>query len=167
MVVVKSFDASDLDVDNTANAGPKLLKSYLEYAEAVSADDLPGAEAVLDSISSPHGESPKTSAEFMDRLCAELVSRGYEAERDVGIGSCILDVAVRKDGRYVIGIEDDRRIYAAGGTVRERDYHRERFLANRGWRTVRTWTPAVQRHPDGEMERILSEVEKACGNLSG
>lgn len=161
IIVIQSFDPDEILGES---GGPALLRSYLKYAEAVSSGDSAGTAAILDSLSPPGSDRMSGNPGFMDRLYAEITSEGFEADRNLGLSGCAIDIGVKKGGRYVLGIEDDRRIYALGGTARERDFHREVFLSRRGWKTVRVWTPAVQRDPDGEIARILAEVRAAYGS---
>ena len=113
----------------------------------------------MDSLSPPRDDTVPEDNGFMDRLCDALRDEGFETERDLRTGNYVMDVAVKKDGRYILGIEDDRRVYLTGGTPRERDYHRRMFMRNRGWHVIRPWTPSVIRDPDGEIRRIVTEAE--------
>ena len=78
--------------------------------------------------------------------------------RNVGVGDYTIDVAVRKDGRFVLGIECDGLLYHSGMDTRERDYHRRRYLESRGWRMCRAWSPRWWKDAENEIERIVSMV---------
>ena len=67
-------------------------------------------------------------------------------------------MAVRKDGRFVLGIECDGPLYHSGMDTRERDYHRRRYLESRGWRMCRAWSPRWWKDAESEIERIVSMV---------
>ena len=97
----------------------------------------------------------------MDRVYETLVRKGYTVERNVGIGGYTIDLAVKQDGRYILGIESDTRIYASGAGTRERDYHRQKYLESRGWHIHRVWTPGMWKSPDTEISRIVEAIERS------
>lgn len=160
IIIVQSFDPEGLDTEHSACKGPGYLKAYLTYAAAVSSGDHAKASEVLDSLCPPKEDAPAADNGFMDRLCEALNAEGFDTERDLRTGNYVMDIAVKRDGRYVLGIEDDRRVFMGGGTSRERDYHRRHFLASRGWNVVRTWTPSVLKDPEGEIRRIVEETRR-------
>ena len=51
-----------------------------------------------------------------------------------------IDIAVKKNGKYVLGIECDGKLYSISRSARERDYHRQKYLETRGWRIKRLWS---------------------------
>ncbi|MBR2254712.1 MAG: HRDC domain-containing protein [Candidatus Methanomethylophilaceae archaeon] len=159
VIVVRSFEPEELQVDDSKNEGPRILRSYLQYADAVSDGDRERAEEILSSF----GKGPASTGADGDPVAAkvrdELVSRGYEVDSDVGIGGYRMDLAVRKGDRYVLGIECDGHLYSGSSSARERDYHRQRYLESRGWRIYRLWTPNLWRDREGEISHIVSEIE--------
>ena len=72
-------------------------------------------------------------------------------------------LAVKQDGRFILGIECDSRIYAMSGSTRERDYHRQKYLESRGWHIHRVWTPGMWKDPDAEVAKIVEAIESAQG----
>ena len=157
--VVTSFDPSELIVDDMKNRGPKLLKLYLEYCFAVSSDDRQTANGILRSLHRGTDDT-KVAADrtFADRVFRKLTSKGLDVVRDVGIGGYTIDMAVRKNGRFVLGIECDGTLYHSGMDDRERDWHMQRYLESRGWNIVRAWSPKWWKDADAEADRIVSIV---------
>ena len=166
IIIVSSIEPEDLQVDALESEGPRILKSYLQYARAVSNGRRDEAQAILRSYTAPGTderieEEEQAAAPVMDRVYETLVRKGYTVERNVGIGGYTIDLAVKQDGRYILGIESDTRIYASGAGTRERDYHRQKYLESRGWHIHRVWTPGMWKSPDTEISRIVEAIERS------
>ena len=161
--IVLSFDPEELQVENAKNDGPKILKSYLKYAEAISNGQKDLAASILKSFgdnrwkSAPPvpGESPIT-----EKVYSALVRKGYSVEKDVGIGGYQIDLAIKQDDRYILGIECDSHIYEMSDSTRERDYHRQKYLESRGWHIHRVWTPGMWKDPQKEINNIVKAIER-------
>ncbi|MDR1954987.1 MAG: DUF559 domain-containing protein, partial [Candidatus Methanoplasma sp.] len=161
--IVSSFDPEELQVETSKNDGPKILKKYLQYAQAVSNGEKDLAASILESFgdnrwrSSPPvpGESPIT-----DKVYNALVRKGYNVEKDVGIGGYQIDLAIKQDDRYILGIECDSHIYEMSDSTRERDYHRQKYLESRGWHIHRVWTPGMWKDPQKEINKIINAIER-------
>ena len=155
--IVTSFSPSELTVEDMKNDGPKLLKLYLQYCFAVSDGNRMAAEGILRSLN----EAPEVPADaaiddrFEDMVFSTLKSRGLDVVRDVGIGGYTIDIAVRRNGRFVLGIECDGKLYHSRMNTRERDWHRRRYLESRGWNMYRVWSPSWWRNPQAEADRIV------------
>lgn len=88
-----------------------------------------------------------------------LRDRGYQVETQVGIGGYNIDLAIKKNGQYILGIECDGKLYHNTKSARERDYHRQKYLESRRWKIHRVWSPNWWRNPDGEIDKIESIVK--------
>ena len=160
--IVRSFEPEELQVDDAKNDGPRILKKYLQYATAISNGEKELAESILNSFSNERwkpdnivmGDSP-----VLDRVYNALVRKGYTVERDVGIGGYQIDLAIKQEGRFILGIECDSHIYEMSTTTRERDYHRQKYLESRGWHIHRVWTPGMWKDPEGEINKIVKAIE--------
>ncbi len=154
--IVVSFNPSELETDDMKNDGPRILKKYLEYAFAISNGDKQTARSVL--LSFTDGKDKAAATELSGELEAEirsaLVQRGYEVDSNVGIGGYSIDLAVKRDGRYILGIECDSKLYEGCKKARERDYHRKKYLEARGWRVYRMWSSNWWKNPAGELEKL-------------
>ncbi len=160
--IVSSFDPKDLQVEENKNDGPRILKKYLQYADAISAGDRIQADTILHSFGDDRWVEKEEfdSGRIADKVYNALVRKGYTVERNVGIGGYQIDLAVRQDNRYILGIECDSRLYELSESTRERDYHRQKYLESRGWKVHRVWTPGFWKNPDKEISGIIEAIER-------
>ncbi len=158
--IVTSFRPSELNLDDTKNEGPKILQKYLEYAFAISNGDKEDAERVLQSFGETYGIAPAAyETEYAQKVAEALRARGYEIDTQVGIGGYRIDIAIRKEGKYVLGIECDGKLYSTAASARERDYHRQKYLESRGWRIKRIWSSDWWRDSENEINKICALVD--------
>ncbi len=159
--IVTSIIPSDLRVDDIKTTGVHILRKYLDYAYCISSGDRAGAEQVLSSfvdIGLPRTEAK--SGGLADKLYAALVKRGANVERNVGMGSYKLDVAVKNaKGEYAVGIECDDMLLEKDLKARERDVMRKKFLESRGWKLLRVWSSEWY----DDSEKVISDI-LACVN---
>lgn len=88
-----------------------------------------------------------------------LRERGLEVDTQVGVGGYRIDQAVKKNGRYVLGIECDGKLYHSSKSARERDLHRQNYLESREWRIYRIWSPNWRKNPVAEVDKIVRIVD--------
>ena len=158
--IVTSFRPSELNLDDAKNEGPRILKKYLEYAFAVSSGNKEEAEMILRSFGETFGITPVAyETEYAQKVAAALRERGYDIDTQVGIGGYRIDIAVRKNGKYVLGIECDGKLYKTTASARERDYHRQKYLESRGWRIKRIWSMDWWRDPQNAINEICALVD--------
>ncbi len=158
--IVTSFRPAELMLDDAKNDGPRVLKRYLEYAFAISNGDKEEAERILQSFGETFGIAPAAyETEYAQKVADALREKGYEIDTQVGIGGYRIDIAVKKNGEYVLGIECDGKLYSTPASARERDYHRQKYLESRGWRIKRIWSMDWWRDPTAEIERICTLVD--------
>ncbi len=158
--IVTSFRPAELSLEDAKNDGPKILKRYLEYAFAISDGNKEEAELILRSFGETYGIMPAAfETEYAQKVAEALRARGYEIDTQVGIGGYRIDIAVRKDGKYVLGIECDGKLYKASKSARERDYHRQKYLESRGWRIKRMWSMDWWRDADAEIDKLCALIE--------
>ena len=158
--VVSSFDPSELNVENTKNPGPAILKKYLEYTQAVSMNKKDEARRILLSLSSDDSDNTvsedesQVQQEYFDSIADALSQEGIEFQRNVGIGGYTIDFALKKEGRFVLGLECDSHLYTRPDTSRNRDYHRQKYLESRGWKIFRLWSSSWWKNREQEMQKI-------------
>ena len=158
--IVTSFRPAELMLDDAKNEGPLILKRYLEYAFAISNGDKEEAERILRSFGETFGIAPAAvETQFAQNVAEALRQKGYEIDTQVGIGGYRIDIAVRKNGKYVLGIECDGKLYSISRSARERDYHRQKYLESRGWRIKRLWSMDWWRDPDHEIQKLCQLIE--------
>ncbi len=158
--IVTSFRPSELMLDDAKNDGPRILKRYLEYAFAISNRNKEEAEIILRSFGETYGiVAAPLETEFAMKVADALREKGYEIDTQVGIGGYRIDIAVRKEGKYVLGIECDGKLYTVAASARERDYHRQKYLESRGWKIKRIWSMDWWRDPQRVIYNICSILE--------
>ena len=155
VVIVTSFEPQELQVEDAKNEGPKLLRKYLEYAFAVSRKDKETARQILLSFGDTgSNEMLHFDSDFENQVYDALVARGYTVETQIGIGGYSIDLAIKQEDRYVLGIECDGKLYHSSKSARERDYHRQKYLESRGWAIHRIWSTNWWKSPSKEIDKI-------------
>lgn len=159
--IVTSFDPAELQVEDMKNDGPRILKKYLEYAFAVNNGDHETAKQILLSFGDAKnmGQTISFDSDFENQVYDALVEKGYQVDTQIGIGGYSIDLAIRKNGKYILGIECDGRLYHSSKSARERDYHRQKYLESRGWRIHRIWSTNWWKNPKREIDKICTIVD--------
>ena len=117
--IVCSFLPEELDVRGTKNDGPKYLKRYLEYAFAVSDSDKDRQRAILDSFVAYREKHYDPDSVFNDQICEALKARGFDAEKNVGIGGYSIDGVLEMRSMAPNGVEDIRKALMDGMAAAE------------------------------------------------
>lgn len=158
--LVGSILPSDIVVDRVTAEGPKLLRSYIDYA-------ISGPSAIMREFTQTEyieHDSPfeKAVFDFLDR-------KGYKVVTQVGCSGYRIDMAIKHpeiSECYVLGIECDGASYHSARTARERDRLRQEILEQMGWRIYRIWSTDWIKDPITEGQRLINEVEAAISNHS-
>lgn len=163
--IVASFIPEELQVEDTKNDGPKILKKYLQYAKAVNDGDEDAQKQILFSFGDDTnpGEVVTFDSDFelqiYDALNYELREKGFTIDTQVGIGGYSIDLALKYNGKYILGIECDGKMYHSSKSARERDYHRQKYLESRGWKIHRIWSTNWWKNSQGEIKKICELAE--------
>ncbi|MGJ7922198.1 AAA domain-containing protein [Neobacillus sp. LXY-4] len=168
ITVVTSVEPEELNVANTSQLGPKLLKAYLKYVKAVSKAQVEHIQAVVQEINENvnthvqlqelHFDSP-----FEEQVYYQLRNLGYEVTTQVGMSGYRIDLAVvhpKDSSKYILGIECDGAMYHSSANAKERDVYRQRFLESRGWSIERIWSRNWWKNPSAEIERIDQKLKE-------
>lgn len=166
--LVSSIEPHELNVTNAKNDGPKHLKAYLEYAQAVSTLNKDGMQAVLTNLNEEMNTKRQTTSldfdsPFEEQVYSRLTAIGYKVDTQVGMSGYRIDMAVvhpDNPHRYIVGIECDGAMYHSAPEARERDIYRQRFLENRGWKITRIWSRSWWKDANAEIERIDQLIKK-------
>ncbi len=153
--LVGSIYPTDIDTGKVNTEGPKLLRSYIEFA-------MKGSSALLGEAVG--AETATHESPFETSVYNFLKSRGYNVATQVGCSGYRIDMAVKHptyQGRFVLGIECDGASYHSARTARERDRLRQEILENMGWKIYRVWSTDWIKDPVLEGKRLLEAVEKA------
>ena len=149
--VFASITHHDIRLDAARNAGPRVLKRFLQFAET--------GELELPAATGLEPDSP-----FEEAVAAALRQAGQTVDPQVGMAGFRIDLAVRDPagpGRYLIGIECDGARYHSSRWARERDRLRQSVLEQKGWTMHRIWSTDWFQRPDAELQRLLQAVAAA------
>lgn len=171
--LVTSLLPEDIDLWRTRQAGPQLLRAYLDYAQRGGPADVQPAAGPPRSVAGdaategvqPARRHPPTSAQLpgfprvADLLAQALAARGLQLERRIGHSDFRIAIAIRAPhppAHFASGILDDGETYRTAPTARDRERLPEQMLTSRGWRIYRIWSAAWMQDADAEIERIMS-----------
>jgi very-short-patch-repair endonuclease len=156
MTVVSSFSSSDLDPNRLKADGARMLRAYIQYAEAQTI----GGPAALTTGAGPANPFEK---DVMERLTAA----GIPLIGQYGVGGHRIDFAATHPDdptKLVLAIEADGRTYHASPTARDRDRLRQEHLERLGWRFHRIWSTDWFHNRDAEVERALEAYQDAVAS---
>jgi very-short-patch-repair endonuclease len=151
MAVYASILAEDLRLDSAQSDGPRLLRTFLHFAQTGHLD-LPGGHA--DALP----ENP-----FEAGVRGELGRLGHEVVSQVGVAGFRIDLAVmdpKRPGRFLCGIECDGASYHSSPAARDRDRLRQQLLEARGWTILRVWSTDWFKDRSGEVARLDARLRE-------
>lgn len=161
--VVTSIEPEELNIDNSKNRGPKLFRKYLEYVRAVSESNYALVQEILNSLL----ETPKKeyeasdTIEMVEQVYNYLLEKNIKVEKNIGVGGYIIDlVLLDENDNYILAIEPDGKLYEYSKIVRERDYHRKKYLETRGWNVYRLWSYNWFKNKEKELNKIIDVFNK-------
>jgi very-short-patch-repair endonuclease len=158
LMLVSSFDASDMDPERSSAEGVKLLRLYLQYA-ASRGTNL--GNAALDK--------PALNPFEVD-VRDSLQAAGIGVVAQYGCSGYFIDYVAKhptKPGRMVLAIECDGASYHSSPTARDRDRLRQDHLERLGWQFHRIWSGDWFRDKEAEIERTVVAYEKAVERADG
>jgi very-short-patch-repair endonuclease len=153
VVVVSSIRSTDIDLTKTQKRGPRLLKSYLDFAE-FGPNTLPQAQI---------RSNAEADSDFEEAVFTALTRSGYEVHKQVGCSGYRIDLGVldpRNPTQYILGIECDGATYHSAKTARDRDRIRQEILEGLGWNIHRVWSTEWLRSPVKELDRIITRIQQ-------
>ncbi|MGN1457114.1 MAG: DUF4011 domain-containing protein, partial [Acutalibacteraceae bacterium] len=156
--LVGSIMPTDINVDKINSEGPKLLRSYIDFA-------INGSE-VLEKAKT-ESNVDKYDLPFEEAVYNFLENKGYNLKTQVGCSEYRIDIAVKHPKLseiYVLGIECDGNSYHSARTARERDRLRHDVLENMGWKIYRVWSADWIKDPVTEGEKLVEAIESAIAN---
>jgi very-short-patch-repair endonuclease len=158
--LVGSILPTDIDIERISSEGPKLLRSYIDFA-------IHGPSVILRETAESdivEHDSPFEAAvyNFLDR-------KGYKLGTQVGCSGYRIDMAVKHPSisrRYVIGIECDGAAYHSARTARERDRLRQAVLEDMGWVIYRIWSTDWIKDTVTEGQKLTEAIDLAISEYS-
>jgi very-short-patch-repair endonuclease len=103
---------------------------------------------------------------FEQEVANAVRSLGYTVHTQVGFSGYRIDLAVvhpKNPERYILAIECDGATYHSSKIARERDFYRQRFLQQRGWKVHRVWSRNWWKAKHKELEKIQEQINLALG----
>ena len=158
--IVTSFYPTELHVEDLLSEGPKLFKSFMQYAHAIDRKNHSEAQHVLTQLSPHESKQEMITATLKKEVSKRLTKEGYVVHSDIGIGGYTIDVALYDEEakRYLLGILCDSK---EDQDVRNQYYHQTRFLASRGWTLTRVFAPQWYKDTNQEMRRIRKLIKES------
>lgn len=158
--LVGSILPTDIVTERVSADGPKLLRSYIEFA-------IRGPESLESELEV--SETQSFDSPFEESVYDYLVREGFKVSTQVGCSGYRIDMAVKHpslDGKYVLGIECDGATYHSARTARERDRLRQDILENMGWKIYRIWSTDWVKSPQTEQTRLMEAINKAIAEYA-
>ncbi|MFP3088980.1 AAA domain-containing protein [Treponema sp. TIM-1] len=153
--LVGSITPQDIKTEKITSEGPKLLRSYIDFA-------INGQKMFLNenyASSDIQMESP-----FEQSICDFLIRNGYKVSTQIGCSGYRIDMGIHKPNdysSYCLGIECDGETYHSARTARERDRLRQSILEDMGWKLYRIWSTDWLRNQEKEREKLIQAVNSA------
>ena len=157
IIVVSSIRYLDIDLTRITNNGPKLLHSYLNYAE--------NGVGALDADINVHSETFFDSP-FEKDVYEFLKEKGFSIDTQVGCSKFRIDMALKipNSSNYVLAIECDGATYHSSKSARDRDRLRQETLERLGRKFYRIWSTDWYTSNKNEKERLLNACNDALKN---
>lgn len=153
--LVGSILPTDIDTNKISSEGPKLLKTYIDFA--INGPEVLDREITESDVVEHDSPFEEAVYNFLDR-------KGYKLGTQVGCSGYRIDIAVKHptlSGIYVLGVECDGAAYHSARTARERDRLRQDVLENMGWKIYRIWSTDWIKDPVAEGKKLIAAVEEA------
>lgn len=153
--LVGSILPSDIDVERVTTEGPKLLRSYIDFARR-------GIKALDTEVTIT--DSVVFDSPFEQSVYNFMIDHGYKVKTQVGCSSYRIDLAVchpTLSGCFVLGVECDGATYHSAKNARERDRLRQDVLESMGWKIYRIWSTDWIKDPITEGKRLIEAIENA------
>jgi AAA domain/REase_MTES_1575/Protein of unknown function (DUF4011) len=164
--VVASFAPHLLQTAKAKNRGPRLFKSYLEFARHSSEGAHAQARRTLEGLSeravtaTGYKRSPiPGTLPLAAQIAAALDARGVRFERDIGASGFRVSVAVYAADdptRFRLAVLADEG--ADQADVFETHVHRPRVLEQRGWKVLRVTAAEWSRQAEAVVGRIVRAI---------
>jgi predicted DNA-binding WGR domain protein len=165
MAVVSSIQYAD--IKNVYNDGANSLRSYLQYAAAMSAGEHALARVVLRGFNpvGAGGRSDDTQDGVVRLLAAALRERGYEVELALGHSHFRCDLAVKRpgDAAFRLAVFVDTEAYYRERDVLERDVLRPKLLRAFGWSVAHVLAKDWHEDAAGVMARLERQLSGEAG----
>ena len=161
-----AFRSADMDDERLHQAGPKLLKLLVHWAEQLSAaDGATGGAGVAGSGAGAPAFTEHGSNVLFNDLAERVRARGLAVALDYGYdgGIRIPMVVGLKDRPFSLAVLTDDVQFMGMQSTRERHRTLMRDFASLGWSVMTVWSVAAFVNPDKEVDRIVERIGEIYG----
>lgn len=155
IVTFSSMTAADIKAEEDGNAGPYMLKRWLEYS----------ATGVLHTGKSTFKEP---DSDFEIFVMDQVRAMGCIPVPQVGVAGYFIDIGVKHPEwphGFILAIECDGANYHSSKSARDRDRLRQEVLENLGWRFHRIWSTDWFSDYRKETERLRERIAERLKEL--
>ena len=152
MMVFSSLHAKDIDLRRTNAKGVQGLHRFLDYAE----------HGTL--IENAYFQNDQSMEKVITlQIARKLEEKGLKVNTFVGKSRFKVNIAIfdpQHEGKYVLGILLDDKIYHAIPTMSDREIVQPSVLKALDWQIKRIWTLDWFERPEHVIENILDEIKR-------
>ncbi len=141
MYLVSTISSSDfINKEKINSNGVRLLRDFIEYVEV--------------------GNNLIKEKETKNDLCLliqkDLAKHGYESDINVGRGNIKIDLAIKKNNKYILGIFIDK---SDNLNILDSLYVKDNQLTNLGWKLVHIYSLEYYKDNKATIRHILNYIE--------
>ena len=153
MMVFSSLHARDIDLRRSNAKGVQGLHRFLDYAE----------HGTL--IENAYFQNNQTMEKVITlQIAKKLEEKGLKVNTFVGKSRFKVNIAIhdpQNEGKYMMGILLDDKIYHTIPTMSDREIVQPSVLKALDWKIKRIWTLDWFERPEHVLDNILDEVKRA------
>lgn len=142
VILVGSVMPSDFNLNSSSSRGSLMLLDYLKYAIKKGNNSLDTNNIKSEAI--------------LNDLKNELEALGYEIDLNVGLSEYKVDLAIKENNKYTLGILLDGLNSDKFSNIRSKEKLRINLLKVRGWEVYNTISLAYIMNKDLELKNIIS-----------
>ncbi|MBT1181484.1 helicase [Bifidobacterium sp. CP2] len=146
--IVSAFSSTEMEDERIHQAGPKLLKSMLVWAEQLT-----------DEVAHPAEHRSGYNTLFND-LAERIRSRGLDVSINYGFDNGLtIPMVVGLHGKpYALAVLTDDAGYMSIQSTRERHRMLSSDLMMLGWSVITVWSVGAFVNPEKEVDRIVAQI---------
>ena len=146
--IVSAFSSSDMDDERLHQAGPKMLKTVLRWAEQLD-----------DSVVRPAVKMTGSNV-LLNDLADRIRARGLNVAVDYGFdnGSKLPLVVGLNDKPFALAVLTDDAQFMGLQSTRERHRVLLQNIESLGWSVMTVWSVGAFVNPDKEVDRIVARL---------
>ena len=153
MMVFSSLHAKDIDLRRTNAKGVQGLHRFLDYAERGTL------------IENAYFQNDQSMEKVITlQIAQKLEEKGLKVNTFVGKSRFKVNIAIldpQHEGKYMLGILLDDKIYHQIPTMSDREIVQPSVLKSLDWQIKRIWTLDWFERPEHVIENILDEIKRA------